>query len=627
MRITSLLSLLLFLPVLSFAQSTESDWRNIRQGDIIPDRSYSDQPYVVQTDDGAWLLTMTTAMGHEGADTQHVTTQRSFDHGKTWQDMVEVESPDVPEASYAVILKDPNSSRVFVFYNFNADNLREIKTEVSSWSPEGTMSRVDSLGYFVFKYSDDHGKSWSDNRITIPVRETEIDRKNIYGGKVRFHWTVGKAFAHKGAAYVPLIKVGNFGEGFFTSNEGVLLRSDDLFTVDDPRKATWETLPEGEIGLRTPEGGGTVAGEQSLSVLSDGSFFVVYRTIDGHPVVSYSRDEGRSWEPPQYMRYGVGHLVKNPRSANFAWKCENGKFLYWFNNNGGRWLREHPEVRILGYRDRNPAWVLGGREVVGPNGKLIEWSQPEILLYDDDPIIRMSYPDLIEDDGKYFITETQKDVARVHELDPGLLEALWGQFDNKNRTKDGLLEQWDFEGANWPQKVESIELEPFYVRDPEAADKGGKHIRSGFTWEMDLKLDSTAPGQLLIDTRDEWRQGMWLETTATNSLRFSVSDGRTVSSWESDQDMIQAGQTHHVSVIVDGGPKIIMFVIDGILNDGGDSRRFGWGRFNAALHHINGVTDHWTLGTNIVGQMNQIYFYNRALKVSEAIGNYRNTKD
>ena len=59
---------------------------------------------------------------------------------------------------------------------------------------------------------------------------------------------------------------------------------------------------------------------------------------------------------------------------------------------------------------------MAGREVDTPEGKRIEWSQPEILLYDDDPYIRMSYPDLVEDGGKFYVTETQKNVGRVHEI-------------------------------------------------------------------------------------------------------------------------------------------------------------------------------------------------------------------
>ena len=57
-------------------------------------------------------------------------------------------------------------------------------------------------------------------------------------------------------------------------------------------------------------------------------------------------------------------------------------------------------------------WLAGGVETDSPKGKIIRWSQPEIALYDDDPFIRMSYPDLVEEGGKYYLTETQKDLGQ-----------------------------------------------------------------------------------------------------------------------------------------------------------------------------------------------------------------------
>jgi hypothetical protein len=85
--------------------------------------------------------------------------------------------------------------------------------------------------------------------------------------------------------------------------------------------------------------------------------------------------------------------------------------------------------------------------------------------------------------------------------------------------------------------------------------------------------------------------------------------------------MLEAGKDHYMSVIVDGGPKIIMFVMDGILCDGGDDRQFGWGRFNPYLHEVNGA-EKWIIGMEMKGEISRIGVYKRALKVSEAIGNY-----
>jgi len=166
------------------------DWRNIENGRVIPSEHYADQPYVVQTDDGAWLCVMTTGAGLEGQAGQHIITTRSRDQGQSWSEPVNVEPADGPEASYAVLTKAP-SGRVFCFYNHNSDNLRTVAADESAYAG-GFWTRVDSLGHHCFRYSDDHGKSWSEARYEIPIRETAIDRENPYGGAIRFFWNVGR---------------------------------------------------------------------------------------------------------------------------------------------------------------------------------------------------------------------------------------------------------------------------------------------------------------------------------------------------------------------------------------------------------------------------------------------------
>jgi hypothetical protein len=622
-KIYTALVLFFIQGVVVLQTKAQSDMRNIATGSLIPDESYSDQPYVVKTNDGAWLCVMTTGAGHEGATGQHIITWRSLDQGKTWIDKQDVEPSDGPEASYAVLLKAP-SGRVFVFYDHNTDNLRFIKGDSPPYK-DGQVKRVDSQGYFVFKYSDDHGKTWSAGRYTIPVREFEIDRNNVYQGKIRFFWNVGKAFSYKDAAYVPLHKVGGFGEGFFTSSEGALLRSNDLFTVKDPGKATWATLPDGDKGLRTPPGGGPVAEEQSFTVLSDGSFYCVYRTIDGYPVYTYSRDGGHTWDTPQYLRYANGRLVKHPRAANFVWRCENGKYLYWFHNHGGRFIAEHPQRRTMAYNDRNPVWVLGGIEKDSDKGKIIQWTQPEILLYDDDPMIRMSYPDLVEDKGNYYITETQKDLAKVHQIDKQFLDILWGQLGNKKLTEDGQVLVWSDKTGKFPQKVAAPVLADFSVRDTKIGDYRSKNMEKGFTIDLEVSLRDLAAGQILVDARHVSEKGWYLRTTDKKTIEIVLNDGRTQSVWSCDEGMLKEGKAHRVSVIIDGGPRVITFVVDGILNDGGDTRQFGWGRFNPYHQTVSGAKE-IQIGSAIHGAVKTMRIYNRALKTSEVIGNQNSGK-
>ena len=607
------------------------DPRHITTGHEIPTEHYSDQPYLVRTDDGAWLCVLTTGGGLEGESGQHVITLRSEDRGQTWSAPVDVEPADGPEASYAVLLKVP-SGRIYCFYNHNTDNLREVLADDPPFTG-GKCSRVDSLGYFVCKYSDDHGRSWSARRYPLPMREMDIDRKNPYGGSIRYFWNVGKPFIHAGAAYVSVHKVGGFGEGFFTRSEGVLLRSEEILTGDDPATFNWETLPDGEFGLRTPPGGGPVAEEQSYSVLSDGSFYCVYRTTDGHPCEAYSRDGGHTWVF-QYKRYALGHLMKHPRAANFAWKCANGKYLYWFHNHGGH-----------DYEDRNPVWLCGGVEGDSPEGKIIRWTQPEVVLYDDDPFVRMSYPDLVEEDGRYFLTETQKDIARVHEVDTALLAGLWAQFEAAAVTREGLLLESDsLAGACTPPSLPSAaasggvqapalqsdttpsgglqlqmpRLPALLDRDHTRADYGTLDRRAGLALDLWLQLDSLAAGQVLLDNRNDAGAGLALVVTGRRTIELVLNDGRTESRWDCDPGLIEPGRLHHLAVSVDGGPKLITFVVDGRLCDGGEARQFGWGRFSPNLRTPGGRE---TL--QVGSAVRHLRLYGRYLTTSEAISNCR----
>ena len=60
-----------------------ADPRDINNGYKIPSEGYCDQPYIVKTEDGAWLCVMTTGRGIEGECGQHIVATRSTDQGKT----------------------------------------------------------------------------------------------------------------------------------------------------------------------------------------------------------------------------------------------------------------------------------------------------------------------------------------------------------------------------------------------------------------------------------------------------------------------------------------------------------------------------------------------------------------
>jgi len=588
----------------------QKDWRNIATGYEIPKEGYCDQPYVVITDDGNWLCVLTTGKGEEGEGTQHIISTISKDKGKTWSVPVDIEPQGPPEASWVTPLKVP-SGRIYVFYTCNKDNIRSVIA-----GTEESRSRLDTLGAFMFKYSDDNGHTWSKERYEIPIRLFNIDYENPYKGQVMFFWSVAKPTIHDGAVYIMFSKVGRFGEGFIEKSEGALLESSNILTEKDPEKIKWETLPEGNDGLKAPFG--PIAEEHNLTFLSDGSLYCTYRTIDGYNCHAYSRDGGHTWTLPEYATYYPGgRKIKHPRAANFVRRFSNGRYLLWFHNHGGKRFNDIEYIKNYGkgvntgveqwdtYIGRNPAWLCGGVEKDG----YIYWSQPEIVLYDDDPNVRMSYPDFIEDEGRYFITETQKTIARVHEIDKALLDGMWNQFDNKEVSKKGIVLELGEEELTAGKVAAMPQLPPL-------KDKGG------FSIDFWIVFSELSPGQTILDSRDNSGRGITLSTTGSGSIRITLNDGSMEYEWECDQGLLKVGKCHHVAVIVDGGPKIITFVVDGQLCDGGEYRQFGWGRFNPRLDNVTGSGE-LKIMPFLKGRLKLLRIYNRYLRTSEAVGNFK----
>jgi hypothetical protein len=578
-----------------------TDSRNIKHGWLIPDEGYSDQPYVVLTNDGAWLCVMTTGKGIEGEGGQHVIAVISRDKGRSWSAPIDIEPATGPEASWAVPFKTPYG-RVYVFYTYNKANIREIPNAASA------SKRVDTLGVYAFKYSDDNGRTWSKDRYEIPMHVTAADRDNNFGGQTLFFWGVSKPIVHKGAVYWGWNRVTRWGTpGTLVRSQGHFMRGDNLLTEKDPRKLRWKILPDSDDGLRAPKG--PIAEEVNLVSMNDGSLYATYRTIDGYLCHAYSRDDGRTWTPPAYATFANGRPIKHPRAYAPVWKLRNGKYLLWFHHHGGEAALTDEWGKGGYYQSRNPAWVSGGIERDGR----IEWSEPEILLYDDDPKVRMSYPDLIEDGGRYYITETQKSIARTHEIDASLLEGMWRQADHKQVTTRGLALQLqgDQTRANTTFTMPTLPA---------------LHSGAGFTIELWLKLKELSPGQVVFDARDATGKGIALTFSDRFTLRLTMSDGQYTSTWDSDPGTypgsLKVHTWQHIAVIVDGGPKLITFVIDGVLNDGGAARQYGWGRFIAEMQDINGLRS-VTLAPKLWGEVGTLRVYDRALRTSEVSCNFR----
>jgi hypothetical protein len=318
----------------------------------------------------------------------------------------------------------------------------------------------------------------------------------------------------------------------------------------------------------------------------------MHRTIAGHPAESYSFDKGRSWTLPQVPRYENGFELKNPRACPRIWKCKNGKYLFWYHNNGG-W----------DYGRRNPAWISGGIE---RDGKII-WGQPEILLYEEEVNIRMSYPDLIEQDGKYWITETNKKDARCHLIPQDFLNKIWSQFDVNSLTGEGLKGEWKEDNLK-PKSVLNV-----------PTTSANEYAR-GFTFDFKLELDDLTAGQVIFSTKTSNGKSVVLQTGDYGSIEIILSDGAQTSKWNSDPGLIKAFGVHDIAVTVDNGPRIIQFIVNGNICNGRDFRQYGWTNYKS---NIEDIDFNELVIERYRGRLKNLRIYNRPLMNTELIGNHR----
>ena len=92
--------------------------------------------------------------------------------------------------------------------------------------------------------------------MVIPVRRTEVDRTNCWGGATIGAFSCDKPQVIDGRVFFAFQKTPD-GNGESYGSEVFLMRSADLVELasgDRMAEATWETLPRGEKGLQTERG-------------------------------------------------------------------------------------------------------------------------------------------------------------------------------------------------------------------------------------------------------------------------------------------------------------------------------------------------------------------------------------
>ncbi len=559
-----------------------TDPRNIRNGLPIPSKNYCDQPYVVCTSNGTWVCVMTTGTGLEGQPGQHVVSCVSTNQGVSWSGLTDIEPPDGPEASWATPLLTP-SGRIYVFYSFNGDKIATLPGSTD-------RCRTDMLGWYCFRYSDDNGGTWSAERYRVPIPVTACDRANQWGGTVQIFWGIDKPKISNGTVYFAFTKLGRY---MLEMGEGWIVRSDNILTEPDPAKIDFQILPEGDAGIRNPAFG-SVQEEFNLAPLDGDRLLCVFRTTRGVAAQSVSEDGGRSWSMPAVMTYAPGgRAVKTPRACPKLFRTSDGRYLFWYHNHGGR-----------SFQGRNPVFLSGG--VLAADGA-VHWSEPEIVLFDPDTAIRISYPDLIEVDGEFWLTETQKSTARIHRIDRALLEGLWRQGTFRELCAQDLL----VEAREPANGLGQIAIPAAF----------GTLDNGGFSVECWFDVKALKPGEELFSTVGRDGRGVRIvnrEQEGERMLQIELCDGARITAWNGGAGVYLENQLQHALFICDYSAGVIAVVHNGRYCDGGRERQYGWGRIppNAAAV---------AAGTTAVcsPHVKTLRLYGRALRTSEAVGNFR----
>lgn len=616
------------------------DPRDLKAGRVVSDRNgyYDSQNIVAVVDDGVEVLSVVLhhSENREGGPGLQLFATRSADRGRTWTALAPLETDErQSHDGYQLLHRDARGrERLYVFYGWNR----------GAQYPEGAdptlpvLRRTDMQldeGYWC-RVSHDGGRTWGADRHLVPVRRTEIDRGNPWGGRTMGMFLCDKPTVIGGAVHMAFQKTRD-GAGETPGSEVFVLRSRDLLSLDDPARATWETLPSGERGLQAPGGALRLGEEPHVLHVGDDPMrlWCVWRTETGRLANALSADGGDTWDEPSWLTYeglpmGAGgvQVVKNPRGAITPYRLRGrapggeAEYVLLFYNNG-RTERD-------GYVGRRVCWLTAGRAA----GGVIRWNQPEIALwwdgtgFEDRPdwnadwaiVDGPGYADLTElADGTLVLVASNKLAVRYHEVDARLLALLRAQPDRCCLPDPGpVLDVRPAAGERYRGPVLD-DLRTGGGFTIAVVLRGGRDDVAAAPHLLSATADVTAAmGEEPTDRRIT--KGWALAVTPDGELELTVTDGIGSTLRHRTATAVAAGlwdgRAHLVGFVADGGPKVVSVVVDDRLDDGGDGPQ-GWTFVPVALGEVGGAEVHCVPGGGAA--VVRLLVYDRPLLTSELV--------
>ena len=545
------------------AVPSRADPRRFTRGTAIPVEAVCGQPALDVLRDGSWVCVAAgRPRGGKGTARQVVATV-SGDKGNTWSPPVDIVSAKGTNELFSTCLVTP-FDRLYAFY---AD-------------VDGAGASNSVCGYV---FSDDGGLTWSRERHRVPLSPAGAGARRVRGisKPVVADGTVVVAFAMQTAAAAA-------PEG----DEGVVIASDNLLSERNAGRVRFKVLPE-VGGIGNPALGPVQTGHH-LIALGGKELLCAFRAEGvAAPAQSVSRDGGCAWSAPERMTYGPGRrAVKADAAGVRLFGTREGHFVMCYRMPG-----------LPQGHGGTPVFMSGG--ALGDAG-LIRWSEPELLMYDRNGADALTCEDMVEQDGRFWLMVKQAGVLRTLEVDRGLLRGAWRQESSGEVCSNGLVA-----ACMNPAGTElSFAVPPAF----------GSLAGGGLSVELWVTPDHAAPGETLFTTR-KGRRGVRVGTVSVRDLlvmRIELYDGDRQVVWYADPGVLQKDRLHHVVFVCDAAAGFVGAVVDGRYCDGGEKRVYGWGEVPAGL---------WAVAASerarVSAGVKQARLYDRALRTSEAVGNFR----
>jgi len=337
---------------------------------------------VFQGPDGS-LMAVWTQSTFEGEPDQRVVFSCSQDKGVSWSAPRIIAGPVPPEkgnmASWGFPLVS-KTGRIYLLYN-KATGRSDVFAH--------------STGFLAGKYSDDAGKTWSEEKI-IPLPRSKWDHPDT---SVAPNWVVwqkperlseGKYFVgftrwvSRAVRAVAPIKI-----WWAEASVVEFMRLENIDDNPDIQDIEISFFAQNDAAIKVGLVGFPdvpVAQEPAVVKLPDKRLFCVMRTTLGCPYWSVSENEGSSWKSPQPLRrYDNGPFIKHPCSPCPLYQWEEGKYIFFFHNHDGYFQQWTPFDTM---DHRRPVYICTG-EFREKASQPVWFSEPDFFMDNDG--VRIGY--------------------------------------------------------------------------------------------------------------------------------------------------------------------------------------------------------------------------------------------